>query len=337
MRMVRWRDWWSLGAGCWLVLIPACANLDHRERTVSQAPETKPPQTPASPPIEPARLAFADAPASQAAPLPPQTPRHANLIPPVAAPGESAVVQTSAVEASTQARATPSAELHVKPAEDPPLVSALRCYMNRRPAEAIAWLEHYDPKAQELLLALLPLVAQLAQPQRKPQDPHEMATLVSQIDGVTASLRTRADLIIDKMFFCWRIDRFGVYRVLPEDHVFHPGDRVQMYVELQNYTNERRGKLYSIRLASTLEIHKFDGELVWRQGIHDGDRPDLSQTERHDFFSNYTFTVPNIPRGLYTLRLQVKDIPTNRVATRTLDFRVRPRVESIGGEKGETR
>jgi hypothetical protein len=73
-----------------------------------------------------------------------------------------------------------------------------------------------------------------------------------------------------------------------------------------------------------MEIREFDGRIVWHLGFDDREHPDLSQTQRHDFFNNYSFHVPRIPPGLYTLWLQVMDVPTGRSAEHTLDFRVVP-------------
>ena len=74
---------------------------------------------------------------------------------------------------------------------------------------------------------------------------------------------------------------------------------------------------------------RYDGDVVWRQDVPDPNPPDVSHSLRHDHFNHYRFCVPVIPPGAYTLRVTVKDLPTGRVAQRTVDMRVTAR--SAGG------
>jgi hypothetical protein len=200
----------------------------------------------------------------------------------------------------------------------------MRCYLKKRPAEAVVLLERYDKANQALLVCLLPLAARLAEAGDHRSDPREVGELLAQLDSAVDLLRPKAQLSIEKMCFCTDIRRYGVYEPLDEDHEFRPGDCAQLYVELRNFSSEQQGNEHSIRLASTVEILRFNRESVWRQVCHGEDHPDRSKTQRHDFFNNYPFIVPNLPPGHYTLKLQVVDVPTSRPAERTLDFRVGP-------------
>jgi hypothetical protein len=200
----------------------------------------------------------------------------------------------------------------------------MRSFLNKRPAEAVMWLERYDKASQDLLICLLPLAARLTERDLQKGDAREITAWVAQLDNALDSLRARAQLTIERMCFCSEIVRFGVYAPLDEDHEFRPGDYVQLYVEVGNFTSQQHGDEHNIRLASTVEIRKFDGEKVWEQVCLGEDRPDRSRTPRHDFFNNYWFIVPRIPQGNYVLKVQVTDVPTHRTAERTLDFRVGP-------------
>jgi hypothetical protein len=250
----------------------------------------------------------------------PSVPAGEDLVPPVAALGGPT---RPAIPADPVPIAVPVVEAKPKPVEDAPVIMALRCLLNKRPAEAVAWVERYDKPSQELLLFLLPLAARLTEGGLQKADPAEVAHVVDQLEIATNELRPRAALTIEKMCFCWHIKEFGVYRPLPSDPEFRPGELVQIYAELQNFTDEPHGNLHRVRLASTLEIREFNGSKVWRRDYHDRDT-DVSQSRRHDLIGNYTFQVPRIPPGLYILSLEVTDVPTRRTVEKTLDFRVVP-------------
>jgi hypothetical protein len=61
--------------------------------------------------------------------------------------------------------------------EDPPLVAAFRCFMNRQPAEAVALLERHNIPNQELLLMLLPMTMRLSEVSMTKMSPAEASTI----------------------------------------------------------------------------------------------------------------------------------------------------------------
>jgi hypothetical protein len=202
-------------------------------------------------------------------------------------------------------------------------VAALRCYLDKRPAEAVAWLERYDPRNQELLLGLLPLAARLTQEDVRQASPQEAAALVAQLESLTAPLRPLAGITIGKMYFCRSIEKFGVFEPLPDDHVFRPGEPVQVYVELRNFTSRPSGHTYITRLSSSARVCDYKNEVRWREEFPDERKPDVSQSPRHDYFNNYCFRLPdNLAQGRYTLWIKVTDRTTGRWTERSLDFRV---------------
>jgi hypothetical protein len=206
--------------------------------------------------------------------------------------------------------------------EEPPLVAALRCYLEKRPAEALAWLQRYDKGNQDLLLTLLPLVARLTEGSLQRADPREVGAFVSQLDGAATSLRPHAALKINKIHFCKWINRFGMYWEFEEGHNFRPGDRIDVYLELENFSAVAYGKGYRVSLSSEGEIRRFSREPIWP--LHFKDDPQLSRSRLHDFFYRYTFILPPLPPGSYTLWLRLTDVPTKRTVERTLDFHVAP-------------
>src|SRR5262249_23123041 len=118
-----------------------------------------------------------------------------------------------------------------KAAEDPPLVEALRCFLDKRPAEAVALLGRYDKSIQGLLLYLLPLAVRLTEGDWQKYDSRQAGVVLAQLDHVTdqmtAQLRPRAELSIKKMCFCSHIAGYGKYEPMPDSHGYRPGELVQ--------------------------------------------------------------------------------------------------------------
>ena len=229
------------------------------------------------------------------------------------------------------AKLTAAAEPEAKQNKEPPLVEALRDFLQKRPAEAIGRFKECDRLSQEMLLGLLPLTARAGEGDLEKASPEQMAVLLDQVDSLEAPLRTRAPLAIDKICFCRRIDAFGVYDQLPDEPTFQPGDWALVYVELRNFSCERHEAgaaivSYGTRLVSAAEIRDYRGNKVWPSGaerlVFRRKGPEESRTPWHDYFDNCSLRVPELPPGRYTLWIEIEDAPTKRSVKRSLDFRV---------------
>ncbi len=220
-----------------------------------------------------------------------------------------------------------------KPPDDPPLVAALRCLLDQRPADAVASLKGCDPSNQEAVLNLLPLVMRLAEPGKdKPLSKTEATVAVEQLNQIEEGLRLKANLVLDKMCYCNSIERFGVYEARPEGSRFVPGSPVHIYVELRNFTSQPHNCCFETRLASTIKLLDGQGRAVHQLGFNDRSRPECSRSARHDYFINYSFRVPeNFEPGKYELKLRVEDVPTGRAAEQTLELIVGPKLVATGG------
>jgi hypothetical protein len=250
----------------------------------------------------------------------------------------------SPLQAEDPPGSAPLSSPEVKSAAEPALLTALRCFLENRPVEALTLLSHYDKANQELLLCLLPLAACLGEESLQKASPEEVSFIMDQLAGLQVALRPRTSLVIDKMCFCSQIKTFGAYDALPEDYRFHPGERALVYVELRDFSSEKRelapGQVtYVTRLQSSAEILDYNKKKVWPQGsdrfMFRRDGPDVSRTLRHDYFDNCRFAVPDLPPGAYTLWIQVEDVPTKRTVKRSLDFSVTTNV-GVRGSSGES-
>jgi hypothetical protein len=214
-------------------------------------------------------------------------------------------------------------ETHKMP--EPPLLAALRCYLEKKPREAIGHLSKFDQVNQELLICLLPLAVQLADSE-KPSD-QQSAMAVEQLESVMYGMRTRAPLRVEKMCLCKSISAFGVYEPMPQEHVFQPGEQLRVYAELRNFSSERHDEtggpaVFVTQLSSTAEIRDHASKkTVWKQPLQRGE-PDRSQTPRHDYFDHYRFCLPDLHPGWYTLEVTVEDLATHRKSRRAVDLKV---------------
>jgi hypothetical protein len=223
----------------------------------------------------------------------------------------------------------PSFEIRTKPEE--PLIAALRCFLDKQPAEAVDYLKGYDRANQEALLCLLPLAVRLSQGSLDEAGPQEAEEMVEQLHSLELPLRLRAPLRITRMCFCRWIKAFGHYEPVADGQATfeaggdgRPGGLVQVYAEVRNFTSTDQGPDHVTQLLSWGEIRDYaHGQLVARIPFPNPD--DVSRSPRQDYFINYCFRVPaNLPPGPYTLWIYVKDLaqPGRPPARRSLDFRV---------------
>ncbi len=218
-----------------------------------------------------------------------------------------------------------------KPARSAALVEALQCVLDHRHGEALQHLQSYDRKTQEFFLRLLPPIALLAQKTIEDLTASEVSVLHDQLQSLLGTLRPRTELVIDKMVFCEWVKSYGMYKPLPENHKFQagtpsqPGELVQLYVELRNFCSEPVDEAYHVtRLTSSVEVRDGHNKLWWSYRF-EGKQPLRSRSFLHDYFNNYTFHVPHLPPGEYTLTIQVMDetrADIRRTARKSLEFRV---------------
>jgi hypothetical protein len=214
-----------------------------------------------------------------------------------------------------------------KAPETRPVERALHFLIDKHPEEAVMLINCYPRPTQDMLLVLLPALAQLSEGNLDKANPQEVANLLAQIDSARAALIQRAPLVLERLCYCRDLDhaRFGFYQALPGDHPFRPNEFVEVYGELRNFTSQRppNAQHYEIHLKAVLEIRDSAGQLRWHLDVPDNGSAERSQSPRHDHFVGYRFYIPDYLRGgHYTLHVRVIDVPTKRTVERTLDLNV---------------
>src|SRR5262249_52050731 len=152
-------------------------------------------------------------------------------------------------------------------------------------------LEKYDKNDRELLLALVHLAAGLGAGELGRLGPEEVSAALARLDELAARLRRKAPLTLDKVCFCRKIEGFGRYEPVPATHEFQagsggrPGERVQVYAEVGNFSSRPDAGQHETVLQSALEIHDAWRRVVVAMDL--GRCVDRSQTPRRDYFLNF--------------------------------------------------
>jgi hypothetical protein len=230
----------------------------------------------------------------------------------------------------------PPAEMLLRPAPpakpDVPAVAAFRALVEQHPSDEVReQLKSHDPATRDLMLALLGSAACLEHNGLDRASPREVSALVEQLNGLALNLRGRAELAVDRMCFCSRIENFGKFQALAPDYRFQPGEETRVYVQVRNLASRTEAGRFATVLKGRLEVYdnrdRTKPVYIWDSEP----RLDTSEAPRQDYFINVRFQVPpRCPPGTYTLWVQVEDLTAppagsaarSRVARRSLDFRV---------------
>jgi len=216
---------------------------------------------------------------------------------------------------------------------EPPLVAAVRAYLENKPDQAIEHLKQFDPQNQELLLQLIPAIVKASQTNLERAGPHDLAVLVSQLELAAAGLSGKVPLMVDKACFVRDVRTFGRYDPLPEGHIFKPGARAELYAEVRNIPSEPvtlpvDGDGFLTKLICTLKVQDSAENVVDLPDKNRNPVPllveakrDFSRSPIRDYFLLFRFPVPAKP-GTYVLTFEVRDPATKRTVSQIKTFRV---------------
>ncbi len=233
----------------------------------------------------------------------------------------------------------PAPEPHPTSPKEPPLIAFMRLYLEKRPGEAVAQLSPYDKTRQDLLLGLLSLATYLTEGDPSKIQPEQAAMILNKLASIAAPLRSKAPLMLSGACLCKTVKDFGQRELLPPDYIFPQGGHVEFYVEVQNFWNVPRSDgNYEVWLTSSADLCDSEGHVVPNTHIdYYKGGPEATQTSspRRDYHRGYTMELPpSLPPGRYVIRLRVKDVPTERIATQTFALTIGRR--AAGCDSGES-
>lgn len=203
---------------------------------------------------------------------------------------------------------------------EPPLLQAVRAYTEGRPDRAIEIIRTLDKPNQDLILALLPILARGASADLN-KDPATAAALVEQLRAATARLEPRAALQIEKVAFCKDVSGFGRFVPWPENAPYRPNAQAQLYLEVKNLGSQAAGDGFVTHVHAAVEVRDAHGKLVeqidpddWRRRVPvvKFEKRLPSRSPLHDFHVLYLFSVPPAP-GVYTVTVELRDTAGHRV------------------------
>ena len=317
MARIAWlRGFWGLGlcfaTGC---LYHSTTGGDAVPQVRAIAEQPPPLDRPEPPPVLPEKIApYKVRPASAIEPPPQEAP-------PAATP--SAVPVPRFVE-------LPPPEM---PPKDKPLVAAMRQMLLRHPEAAARELGKAGAK-RERLLALLKLTTGVSEDQIDRLPPGEAAQLLDHLRLTSQALARRAPLELRKTAYCRSICGFGQFEPAGPAPSFQagaegqPGEAVQVYAEVANFSSRCADAGHETCLAASLEIRGKDGQRLATLPL--GSCADHCRSRRQDYFLNCRFHVPaGLKPGDHVLWVTVRDATPGgkpREARSSLPFRVVPRI-----------
>lgn len=217
---------------------------------------------------------------------------------------------------------------------EPPLLAAVRAYLDNHPEQAIEQLKALDKPNQELMLQLIPALVRASRMNLQQASPLELGVLLGQLETPVAALSARAPLVVEKSCFCRAVKNYGRYDPWPDRHAFAPGSLAGLYVEVGNVpsvpaSTPSDGPGFITELVCTLQVRDAAGTpipLVDRKTrkpvpmLYDTKR-DFTHSAIRDYFVVFWFPVPPRP-GAYTVSFEVRDPAGHRAVERIMPFRV---------------
>jgi hypothetical protein len=235
---------------------------------------------------------------------------------------------------STAAQGPPPLPPLDKKSELAPLTQAIQLMLDGRHQDAILALRPYDEETQQFFLRMLPPLTVIAKTPISKLSPQDIAVMEKLLYNLQYSLRTRCELLVNRMHYCKEIYGFAQFDAWPENHAFlnaskdRSGEQVLLYVELKNFASVKGDDgAYLTKLSCSLALQDSNGKEVWKSAIDPKQTTYRPSACLNDYHGKYSFYVPPIPAGTYKLTLQIIDetIPNERrIARKSLDFRVTP-------------
>lgn len=269
----------------------------------------------------------------------PSLPPVANVVvPPLEAPRPEVVdpplPTTPPVKMAPSANFAPPANTTSVVANSPQaetiLMRIIRAFQENRPQEAIDILNRVDPQNRELLIFLVPIIAELSERPSAAPSQEDLGSMADRLQDALAVLRSKAPLKFETTCYASKIEGYGRYTRLDKGS-FAPGSRMQLYLELKNLSwlpgnlppakNAAPQKGYLLHMVCQIEILDASGRLIWQS--EPMENRDFRHTVPGDYHLTPGFGVPDsLAVGAYKLAVKVTDKPTGRTARTTLDFLV---------------
>ena len=211
-----------------------------------------------------------------------------------------------------------------------PAVLAFKQILENKPEEASKTLKNGpapNPEMVEFLLTAAGLILK-----NDVLNTKEASQALDMVGKAQEKLRTQAALNLENLQFCKDIHGFGSFDPLTSSPGFQqgkgtqPGEKIMVYVEVENVHCSKDNGVYESMLSSNLEIHDSNGKIL---NMAFPPRIDRSRAQRSDYHLTFQFRVPpKLQPGLYTLWVSVEETAISgqvpRSCKKSIDFKVIP-------------
>ena len=211
-----------------------------------------------------------------------------------------------------------------------PAVLAFKQILENKPEEATKTLKNGpapNPEMVEFLLTAAGLILK-----NDVLNSKEASEALDMVGKAQEKLRKQAALNLENLQFCKDIHGFGSFDPLTSSPSFQQGkgtqsgEKIMVYVEVENVHCSKDNGVYESMLSSNLEIHDSNGKIL---NMAFPPRIDRSRAQRSDYHLTFQFRVPTkLQPGLYTLWVSVEETAISgqvpRSCKKSIDFKVIP-------------
>jgi hypothetical protein len=190
-----------------------------------------------------------------------------------------------------------------------------------RNEQALVSIPGTDPTEQEFWQQMMWAVASYFDAQGVPNSSDRATQTIGQLRSAVKQLRSRANLTINNVAFCYKIDGFGHYDRFSRDR-FKSGQPILLYAELKNFQSALvESDRFRTVMNSGIEIYRGTGNQELLGTIPFDVTEDFCRTQREDYFLAFEFSVPErLDPGTYTMVLKVEDQLNRKTALSRLNF-----------------
>lgn len=158
-------------------------------------------------------------------------------------------------------------------------------------------------------------------PDPNPSRPRHWAQVAAEQKLADRQLSALSQLQISPPVFCTQVDGYGQARKFDKD-IFSADQQVLLYCELDHVTSQKVREGFETKVRGSYEIRDSQGKRVVEQALPM--EPDLSSSQRRDFFLVYMIYMPaNIAPGKYELVLTMEDQCGGKFGTSKVEFEIK--------------
>jgi hypothetical protein len=221
-------------------------------------------------------------------------------------------------------------EANPKDEELPRLEQDLRLayLVSDRLDDAVTVIESLDEPQREAFKQLMFGLGVWLSPDESRRAPLRTAKVLHSLRDATTQLSAGSKLELRRIAFCERVESFGAFTEFPRNE-FQPKQQVILYVELDNFTAERKSpSAFETELQGSYQILDSSGQIVADKKLETD--KGLCRNYRRDYFLAYRLYMPDaIPPGRYRLELTIEDLkarnqyPGRKFGDGVIEFTIR--------------